>query len=60
MFPIDKDAIERDVRTRRAYQWVSGACFKKCANRDKKCDKCIKLNGKQTQYKPIDESGSVT
>ncbi len=32
--------------------WAIQHCFKKCANRDKKCDDCFTRNGKPTKYKP--------
>ena len=48
---MDKDAIERDIRLRRAYVYAPGVCLKKCSNRGKECNNCIKLNGKQTKFK---------
>jgi hypothetical protein len=30
-------------------------CFKKCLNRDKKCDVCVTIQGKPTHLKPPQE-----
>jgi len=32
----------------------SGVCFKQCANRDIKCHECCKINGKETEYVPLE------
>lgn len=38
-----------------------GTCLKpRCANRDKKCRDCYKINGKETEYLPEEGAGDVS
>lgn len=34
-----------------------GACFEECADRDKRCHDCYRINGKYTNFKPIKKRG---
>ena len=43
--------LSMGYKSRGAYK--VGICLKACANRDKKCDKCLRFS----EYKPLKEEG---
>ena len=40
------------------WRWGVGVCLKDCANRGKKCGKCVAIAGKYTEYEALDETES--
>lgn len=39
-----KGEIERQLRLQHGYKVFQGICLKKCLNRDKKCDQCLRFS----------------